>query len=142
MDSTEIRALLKKSVAYLDYTFDVEAGERMYLQAKYMERDIVTGELEMQFTRKWYVSREATKSEIVQTAFKCCITSAEHRCREDFKYRGRRIFGPHFDVDALHRVCGDREFDYRPAPAEDCSEFKAAEQRSQSQSAADARNET
>lgn len=113
MTATEMRELLR-TVTYLDYVFEIEEGERLYLQAHYVEDDIVTGNPERQFTRKWYVSHEATKSEIVQTAFKCCIASAEHRTRESFKYRGRRIFGPHFDIDALHRICGDREFDYRP----------------------------
>ena len=56
------------------------------------------------------------KSEIVQTALKCILTSAEHRVREHFKYRGSRVYGPHFDVEALHELCIARKFDYRKDP--------------------------
>lgn len=94
---------------------DTSDAGHWYLQAVYLHPDIVTGLPERQYTRKWLISQHMTKSEIVQTAFKCCITSMEHRCREAFKYRGKRIFGPHFDVDALHRICADKEFDVREA---------------------------
>lgn len=83
-----------------------------YLQAIYDEPDIITKEVETQHTRKWQLSFEMVKSEIIQTAFKCVLTSMEHRAREGFKYRGRRVFGPHFDVDALWEIA-DRKLDYR-----------------------------
>jgi hypothetical protein len=51
--------------------------------------------------RKWFLSPHMTKSEVVQTAFKAVITAVEHEVREQFKYRGVPIFGPHFDVDSL-----------------------------------------
>jgi hypothetical protein len=75
------------------------------LQATYLEADILTEVPEAQVTRKWLISPYATKSEIVQTAFKCILTSMEHRIREHFQYRGKRVFGPHFDVDDLYAIC-------------------------------------
>ena len=51
--------------------------------------------------RKWDLTYHMTKSEIVQTAFKAVLTAVEHETRENFKYRGEAIFGPHFDVDKL-----------------------------------------
>lgn len=122
MKVDQIRQLVDQ-VEFGDYAFAVsEAHGSIYLQATYDEADIVTGVVEKQHTRKWLLSPAMTKSEIVQTCFKLALTSAEHIVREEFKYRGRRIFGPHFDVDALHRICGDREFDVRPAtdPAPGC----------------------
>lgn len=71
------------------------------------EPDVYTGKDETQFTRKWLISPHATKSEIVQTCFKLCITSMEHRCREHFKYMNTRVFGPHFDIDDLVSICKD-----------------------------------
>lgn len=113
MELDQIRHLVGL-VEFGDYVFVVsEARGSIYLQATYDEADIVTGVVEQQHTRKWLLSPAMTKSEIVQTCFKLAMTSAEHRVRETFKYRGRRIFGPHFDVDALHRICGDRAFDVR-----------------------------
>lgn len=52
--------------------------------------------------RKWMLSYHMTKSEIVQTALAAVLAAVEHEAREHFLYRGQAIFGPHFDVDALH----------------------------------------
>jgi hypothetical protein len=84
------------------YTFVIESrGDVMLLSAWYVEPDIETSRPEQQITRKWFISEHATRSEIVQTALKCVLTSAEHRVRESFTYHGRRVFGPHFDVEQL-----------------------------------------
>lgn len=98
------------NVKFMDYTLNVrESHGEVFLQAVYNELDTYTGKPEWQFTRKWLLSPYMTESEIVQTAFKCCLTSMEHRTREAFKYHGARIFGPHFDVNDLVRLCRDRE---------------------------------
>lgn len=116
MNIYEMRLALD-DVRFYDYAFDiveVEAGNP-YLQASYVEADIVTGEQEIQKTRKWQLSPHMTKSEFIQTAFKCCITSMEHRAREHFRYKGAAVFGPHFDVDALLELCRAKRHDYREA---------------------------
>lgn len=79
----------------------------VYLQAKYDDPDIYTGVMKPQHTRKWLLSPHMTDSEIVLTAFKCVLTSMEHRTRERFTYKGARIFGPHFDVEDMVRLCKD-----------------------------------
>jgi hypothetical protein len=106
----EIVALIQ----YRDYVFDVtEKNGTPFLQARYLEPDIITGEQEWQHTRKWQLSEYMVKSEIVQTALKSVLTSAEHRVREHFLYCGERIFGPHYDVDALVDLCRAKKLDYR-----------------------------
>ncbi len=60
-----------------------------------------------QTTRKWRLSRYMTKSELIQTALKCVLTSAEHQVREHFLYRQKRVYGPHFDVDKLWEIADD-----------------------------------
>lgn len=94
---------------FMNYTFGVNASPRgeVYLQGYYPDADIYTGREELQTTRRWLLSPQMTDSEIVQTAFKLCMTSMEHRTREAFKYQGARIFGPHFDVQDLVRLCKD-----------------------------------
>lgn len=96
-------------IAYIEfqnYRFVVDEGHGgVYLKAIYEDADIYTGNLEDQHTRRWLLTPQMTDSEIVQTAFKCCLTSYEHRCREAFMYRGARIFSPHFDVEDLVRIC-------------------------------------
>ena len=108
-----IRAVVR-SVLCEGYTFEVTEGEgALYLQASYSERDIVTGEFARQYTRKWRLSQHMVKSEVVQTCLKCVLTSAEHRVREHFLYCGERVYGPHFDVDALWEIANKRRLDYR-----------------------------
>jgi hypothetical protein len=103
-----------QDVRYLDYQFVVHEGiQGLYLQANFPEADIVTGKVEQQFTRKWKLSNYMTKSEIIQTAFKCALTSAEHRCREHFRYKGSAVYSPHYDVDELEQLCKRKAFDYR-----------------------------
>jgi hypothetical protein len=72
-----------------------------YLQACFMADCAFSGVRTPQSTRKWLLSEHMTTSELVQTAFKCVLTSLEHEAREQFTYRGQNIFGPHFNVEAL-----------------------------------------
>lgn len=88
-------------------------NSKWYLQAEYVEPDVITGEIKTQKTRKWFLSPYMTKSEIVQTAFKCGLTSMEHRTREHFLYKGERIFSPHYDCEALVKLCRAGKFDER-----------------------------
>ena len=112
MNIKEMKEILRL-IEYRDYVFDVlEKDGALYLQAQYLEDDIITKKPEWQYTRKWQLSEHMVKSELVQTALKCVLTSAEHRVREHFLYKGERIFGPHYDVDALHELCLKKRLDY------------------------------
>lgn len=75
--------------------------EGFLFQLQYSEPDVKTGEPAIQHGRKWYISPYATGSEIVQTVLKACLTSAEHRIREHFRYKGKPIFQPHWNVERL-----------------------------------------
>lgn len=63
------------------------------------ERD--KGAPELQRGRKWLISEHMTDSEIVQTAFLAIKVAEEHEMRENFKFEGQCIFGPHFDLHNL-----------------------------------------
>jgi len=96
-------------VTYKTWSFFVgEDGERLYLQVTFVEEDFATGEQGTQRGRKWLLSPFMTKSEVVTTAFKACITAEEHEAREKFRYKGKMIFGPHIDVDALAETVGKK----------------------------------
>lgn len=115
MTIDEMKAVLAQ-VKYKNFEFVIlQPAFGLLLQARYFEEDIVTGKSELQYTRKWHLSQFMTKSELVQTALKLCLTAAEHEVRENFVYRDKRIFGPHFDVDKLHEMCSDKCLDVRPA---------------------------
>lgn len=108
----ERASALLGDVEFLDYEFIVaESHGGVTIRARYMEPDVYAPQNgdEEQLTRKWLISPGMTDSEIVSTAFKCCLTSMEHRTREHFMYKGRRIFGPHFDINDLVEICKDRE---------------------------------
>lgn len=71
LDIDDVQDILDM-IQYPNYEITVSNAEgRLYLQARYQEACVVTGKTEWQYTRKWYISQEATKSEVVQTAFKC-----------------------------------------------------------------------
>lgn len=89
-------------IDYLDREFLAgEWNDGFYVQIAYMEACVVSGEPELQKGRKWYVSRHAAPSEVIQTALKAALASAEHVVREHFQVDGVLPYGPHMDVDAL-----------------------------------------
>lgn len=96
---------------FKDYSLQIAVSHTgyAYIQAVYDEICTVKGVVEAQYTRRWLITPTMTWSEIVSTAFKCVLTSMEHRTREGFKYRGRTIYMPHYDVDTLHAVCVDED---------------------------------
>ncbi len=85
--------------------FAIYIDGRLFMYAQFDAKDCKTGMIERQTTRRWYISNEATRSEVVHTALKCVLTSIEHEAREVFRYRGQPIFGPHFDVENLVSLC-------------------------------------
>lgn len=90
-----------------------QVGEGYHLQVQYMEVDVDTGKMELQKARKWYISPYSTETEIVETAFKACRTSMDHVLKEHFLYRGRRVYSPHFDINARIAMCDAKQFDGR-----------------------------
>lgn len=101
MNQHEVRQILEV-IQFRDWQFHVGAeDERMYLQVRFTAPCSKVGEVTNWSGRKWWLSQFMVRSEIVQTALKAVLMATEHEAREDFRYRGRAIFGPHFDVDRL-----------------------------------------
>lgn len=99
-------------VRFKDWVFHLEQeGGRLWLQVRYLEGNVdgEPADLEIQHGRKWMLSRHATPSELVQTALAAVLASTEHQAREHFTYRGARVYGPHFDVEQLYRLCRTSE---------------------------------
>lgn len=104
------------AVKYKDWRIHIGVdGDRLYMQWKFQAQCSKTGEVCGQLSRKWYLSKHMTRSELVGTAFKAALTAEEHECREHFTYIGKRIFNPHIDVIELATIC-DQE-DVRDLPA-------------------------
>lgn len=109
-DWIEIATDIITECSFPDCVFKVSISRTgaVYLQGSYLEPDTVRGGVEVQYTRRWFLSPEMSRSEIVATVFKCSMTSMEHRTREWFLYNNRAVFQPHYDVDSLWAICEDR----------------------------------
>lgn len=46
-------------------------------------------------TRAWFVESWRDPSYVVRTCFMAALANEEHECRENFKYDGKTLFGPH-----------------------------------------------
>lgn len=93
-------------VQFHDWKFLIQSdGAGAYLQIEFSAPDTKRDDSVVVWRgRKWRLSEHMTKSEIVLTAWMAVKAAIEHEAREAFLYRGRAIFGPHIDVDALHGV--------------------------------------
>jgi hypothetical protein len=102
MTFSEIQQIIREC-SFPEYTLNaIEIGDEGFLiRANYEEECTVTGKVETQYTREWFVPYSSTKSQVVATCFKLIMTSMEHKTREWFKYRGKAIYQPHYDVDTL-----------------------------------------
>lgn len=89
-----LRAAVEELV-YKDWLFTVHDEPYPYLQITFYDAS------ELQYCRKWMLYPTMDASEIVRTAWMAVMAAEEHEAREHFKYKGRRLFGPHFDADAL-----------------------------------------
>jgi hypothetical protein len=114
MDTVDMMLRIS-DVSFPGYKFYLcrnDAGS-LYLQAEFNSPCSQTGKLTLQKTRKWQLSEHMTESELIQTAFKCVQTAIEHEAREQFKYKGRAVYGPHFDVRALMELCDNNQLETR-----------------------------
>ena len=112
----EIRAILDK-VEFMDRKYRLmEKGDGFLLQIEYLEADIDNpGDPTptLQRARKWYLSAFSTETEIVETAFKATRVSMDHVLKEHFTYKGRRVYSPHFNINARISLCDAEAFDGR-----------------------------
>jgi hypothetical protein len=86
---------------------------RFFFQIQCEREDVITGEWGTGYGGKAYLSEHMTDSELVQVIFGLYKSYVEHEARETFHYKGRRVFGPHVDVNALWEVA--RRVDVRSA---------------------------
>ena len=76
---------------------EVETG--FLIQVVYEEADIVSGKVETQRSREWYLWEGASETEVVHTAFAAVMRSYDHVVQEHFTYKGVRVYTPHVDIE-------------------------------------------
>lgn len=84
---------------------DTHPEGRFYMQIRQESVCNRTGKPYNEGGRKWDLSQHMTESEVVFTAWKAYLTFIEHEAREQFHYKGKKIFDPHIDVNALLEAC-------------------------------------
>lgn len=86
-------------IKYRDWRYIIfDNANDPYLQIQFEENG------ETQYCRRWFLSEKMSVSDVVRTAFMATLAAEEHEARERFTYRGKRIFGPHYDVDRLVEI--------------------------------------
>jgi len=86
-----------------------------FLVIEFDEPCNITGKPATQTSRKWLLTPQMTRGEIVQTAWLAVQTAMQHEMREQFLYRGDAIFGPHFDIEGLRSLCHAQHDERRAA---------------------------
>lgn len=96
----EVRQIIEQ-VEFKDRRFEVgELGDGFYVQVLYEEADVDTGVVETQRARRWFIEPDSSETQIVETVFKACRVSNDHVLKEHFTYQGRRVYSPHFHIQA------------------------------------------
>lgn len=108
MQTLETVQALAARISYKDWELRVgEMGEGFYLQWRFWERDNANPHdptPHLQGCRKWYVSRWATDSEVVNTAFVAAELAERHEMMERFKLDGKTLRDPHASVFFVHAL--------------------------------------
>jgi len=118
MDITELARRFEhvsnviRQIKCLDYTFLVSIeSDLVFLRLSYPEKDIHTGQITAQFSRRWVIEYSDSDTKIVETAFAAVQRSMRHRSKEWFLYKGRRVYSPHFSLEARINMCDEKHFD-------------------------------
>lgn len=92
-----------EQVKFRDWQFIVRERDHQVvdLSVQFEAADSVDGTIKPQRGRPWQLWPEMTDSAIVLTAWAAVEMALVHEAREDFKYKDRRIVGPHIDVEAM-----------------------------------------
>lgn len=89
----------------VDVVYDEEADDgRYYVQIACWRKDVITGVMGMGYGGRVAISPLATRDSMVKSIFAAYLAYVEHEARENFQWRGRRVFGPHIKLDALYQV--------------------------------------
>jgi hypothetical protein len=101
------KMILEIEAEYQGTPFLIFTGEHegsLWVQVGTLRPDTYTKKMETGKGGKAYVSPHATEDEVVKKIFGLCHAYVEHEMREGFKWKGRRIFNPHLDLNALWSV--------------------------------------
>lgn len=98
MKLEDVLGLLER-IEYRDWSWRVgPAGPNLAIWVAFQAPDPETGHVTEQLGRPWLITPEMDASAIVRTAFLAVLTAEEHEIRENFRFCGEPVFGPHGKV--------------------------------------------
>lgn len=96
------------NIKYKNWYVEVFAMPKYTVRVSWFDADINTGKRELQISREWFLDpKTLTEDMIVSTVFKCIHNAEDHEVRENFKYKGKRIYDPHISLKTLMERCDD-----------------------------------
>ncbi|MHB8407775.1 MAG: hypothetical protein ACYDHY_06630 [Acidiferrobacterales bacterium] len=105
MNERLLRKIVFEDIQVEPYLFRIQQkGDGFLLQAMAHTKDSRSDKVDIQSGRKWYVSSHACRAEVVRTCYMAIEAFMKHELQENFLYKGKRIFNPHWDPDALAEV--------------------------------------
>lgn len=88
------------------FNLEEEHGD-FFLVLSFHAPDAVTGKLEFQRCRRWFLDDNKPAEEVIGTAWLAVQTALLHEAREMFKYNGQQLFSPHWDLPSRTIGVGD-----------------------------------
>lgn len=92
------------------FTGGSEEEGGLWVQVGTYRPDTYTSKMALGKGGKAFVSKYAVHDEIVKKVFGLCLAYVEHETREGFKWRGKRVFGPHITIEALASVANKTNY--------------------------------
>lgn len=80
------------------------AEHHWYLQAFLERKDIVTGNVGQGHGARYLIDSDISESAITRRLLRAALDYAEHEVRESFTWAGKRIYGPHIEIESLWNV--------------------------------------
>lgn len=101
----EIKEVIGNITYKKGWRFNLYVDEnRPVLQVIFDGEDSVTGAVEIQKCRKWFLSYHMCNNEIIRTAHKAIMAAEEHETNEFFQYKNVRVMNPHFSYDEIAQL--------------------------------------
>lgn len=105
MQTFETISALLFRIEYKNWKFHLEERADCFtLQIQFLDKCVITGEYEIQYCRKWFLSKHMTDNEIIRTAFLAVEIAERHELMEKFQLDGKLINNPHFDVLQMKNI--------------------------------------
>lgn len=106
-----VRAIAQHVDYRPDYEWEIEQTDGgVYVELLHWRPDALDGHMDWGRSGRRYLSPDMTISQIVRALFGLALGYEEHEVREFFRYRGKQVFGPHIDVEALVDVADRVDF--------------------------------